>query len=63
MTIRLPQTKETDSQHEEARIETLTYESQWRQYRVRLETQVDDKQREALLRLIRQARENRGKST
>jgi hypothetical protein len=62
MTIKLPQTKETDDQLEEAGIETLTYESQWRQYRVRLESQVDDKQREVLLRLIRQARENRGKA-
>jgi hypothetical protein len=62
MTIKLPQTKETDDQLEEAGIETLTYESQWRQYRVRLESQVDDKQREVLLGLIRQARENRGKA-
>lgn len=62
MTIKLPQTKKTDDQLEEAGIETLTYESQWRQYRVRLESQVDDKQREVLLRLIRQARENRGKA-
>lgn len=62
MTIKLPQTKETDGQLEEAGIEALTYESQWRQYRVRLESQVDEKQREVLLQLIRQARENRGKA-
>lgn len=62
MTIRVPQTKETDEQLAEAGVETLTYESQWRQYRLRLESQVDDKQRELLLRLIRQARENFGKA-
>lgn len=61
MTIRLPQTNETDAQLEEAGIETLSYETQWRQYRVRLETESDDKQRELLLKLIQQAREARGK--
>jgi len=62
MTIKLPQTKETDDQLEEAGVETLTYESRFREYRIRLESQVDQKQREALLRLIRQARESRGKA-
>lgn len=62
MTIKLPQTKETDGQLEEAGVETLTYESRWRQYRIRLEAQVDEKQRDVLLRLIQQARESRGKA-
>ena len=62
MTIRLPQTKETDDQLEDAALDTLTYETQWRQYRLRLESQLDAKQHELLLRLIRQARESRGKS-
>jgi len=62
MTIRLPQTKEVDDQLDEAGLDTLTYESQWRQYRLRLESSVDDKQRETLLKLIRQARESFGKA-
>jgi hypothetical protein len=61
MTTRLPQTKEVDEQLEEVGLETLTYESQWRQYRLRLASNVDDKQRETLLKLIRQAREALGK--
>jgi len=62
MTLRLPQTKEIDDQLDEAGVERLTYESQWRQYRLRLESAVDDKQREALLKLVRQARESFGKA-
>jgi hypothetical protein len=41
ITIKLPQTKETDDQLEEAGVETLTYESRFREYRIRLESQVD----------------------
>lgn len=62
MTIRLPQTKDTDDMLAEVGLETLTYETQWRQYRLRLESKVDDKQRDVLLRLIQQARDNRGKA-
>ena len=61
MTLRVPQAKEMDDQLEEAGIETLTYESQYRQYRLRIESQVNDKQKELLLRMIRQARERGGK--
>jgi hypothetical protein len=61
MTIKIAQEKETDDQLEEAGIETLPYETQYRQYRVRIESQVNDKQKELLLRMMRQARESRGK--
>lgn len=61
MTIKLPQSNEVDEQLEEAAIETLTYESQWKQYRLRLDSTVDDKQRDVLLRLVRQARDGFGK--
>ena len=60
MTVKLPQTKETDDQLEEAGVETLSYESRFRQYRIRLETQVGEKQRDLLRRLIQQARDIHG---
>ena len=63
MTVRLPKTVETDELLEEAGLETLTYETQWRQYRLRLESGVEDKQKEAILSLVKQASENFGKSS
>jgi len=62
MTIKIPQTKETDAQLAEAGIETLSYESQWRQYRLRIESTPDEKQRAVLLGLIKQARGGYGKA-
>jgi hypothetical protein len=38
MTIRIAQMKETDDQLEEAGLEILTYETQYRQYRLRIES-------------------------
>jgi hypothetical protein len=61
MTIKLPRTKEIDEQFEEAGIETLAYDSQWRQYRVRIDSGVESRQREVLLALARQSRESFGK--
>jgi hypothetical protein len=61
MTLKLPQSSEVDAQLKEAGLDTLTYESQWRQYRLRIESSVDDKQRVTLKNLIRQAREGFGK--
>ena len=61
MTIKLPKTVETDELLEEAGLETLTYETQWRQYRLRLESGLEDKQKEAILSLVKQASENFGR--
>ena len=63
MSIKLPQSKEMDEQLEEAGIDTLSYETQWRQYRLRLNSNVHDKQKELLLDLVRQARESFGRPT
>ena len=46
---------------EEARIEMMTYDSQFKQYRVRVGSDVDEKQREVLLRLVGQAAKGFGK--
>ena len=61
MTIKLPKTQEIDEQLEEAGIETLAYDSQWRQYRVRIDSDLEGKQREILLILAHQSRDNFGK--
>ncbi len=62
MKIKLPKTGETDEILEESGLETLTYETQWRQYRLRLDSTLDDKQREVILGLVKQATESFGKS-
>lgn len=61
MTIKLPKSKEVDEQLEESGIETLAYDTQWRQYRVRIDSAIEGKQRELLLALARQSRESFGK--
>lgn len=62
MTIKLPKSADTDALLTDAALDTLTYESQWRQYRIRLGASIDEKQRDVLLKLIRQARESFGKA-
>jgi hypothetical protein len=61
MTLKLPKTEETDNTLEEVGLVTLTYETQWRQYRLRIDSDINDKKREVLIRLIRQARERFGR--
>lgn len=61
MTVKLPQSKEIDEKLDEAGFDRLAYEAQWRQYRVRITTELDDKQRTVLLSLMKQAREGFGK--
>lgn len=61
MTVKLPQSKEIDEKLDEAGFDRLAYEAQWRQYRVRITTDLDDKQRTVLLSLMKQAREGFGK--
>jgi hypothetical protein len=55
MGLKLPLEKETDEQIAKAGFDTLTYDSQFKEYRIKLDVTVDDKQRELLLSLIRQA--------
>jgi hypothetical protein len=61
MDIKLPKTKEFDQQLEEAGIETLDYETKWRRYRVRIDSNLESKQREVLLMLAKRPREGFGK--
>lgn len=63
MTFKLPRSDETDEMLEEAGIETLTYVARWGQYRVRLDSKLDTKQRDVLLSMVRQSREGFGKAS
>ena len=63
MSLKLPKSKEIDDQLEEVGIDTLTYDSQWRYYRVRIDAPPVGKQRDAILALTRQARDGFGKGS
>lgn len=61
MTLKLSQSKEHDEALEEAGIERLAYDTQWRQYRLRIESVLEPRQRETLTGLVRNARDSFGK--
>jgi hypothetical protein len=58
MKFKLPKTQEYDDLIEEAGFETLQYEGVWKQYRIRIEPEISDKQSEAIIELSRSARGN-----
>jgi hypothetical protein len=62
VTIKLPKSNEVDEQLEEVGLETLAYDSQWRQYRLRIDSPIEDKQRDVLLALAKHSRESFGKA-
>lgn len=62
MTLKLPKTTEIDEQLTEGVFETLAYDSQWRQYRLRMEAVPEGRQREILTALVKQSREGFGRS-
>lgn len=57
MKFKLPKTKEYDDLIEEAVFETLPYEGVWKRYRIRIESDITDKQSESILELSRCARD------
>lgn len=61
MAIKLSRTEATDNLLEEAGLVTLAYKSLGRQYRLRIDAEPPQKQREVLLGLVRRARENFGR--
>lgn len=62
MSLKLPQETETDELLEGAGFETLNYDSQWRQYRVRIGANPDDSQSEVLRQLVQRAKDTFRKS-
>jgi hypothetical protein len=63
MSLKLPpQGEEVKTGLEEAGVGILPYDTQWSNYRVRLDPPITDKQRDVLLKLIREARDGFGKA-
>jgi len=63
MTFRLPKTDENDQLIEDAGLDSLEYITRWRQYRIRIESKVNETQKSAILELTRRANESFGKSS
>ena len=57
MTFNLPKTNERDVLLESNEIETLAYDTQYGDYRVRIDSTLDDRQRAIILGMAREARE------
>lgn len=57
VTVRLPKSEEIDERLDEAEIETMAYEVQWRQYRLRLTSSVEGIQRDVIKSLVSNARD------
>lgn len=62
MTIKLPQSPEVDRELDDAGLVRLAYGSRWGQYRIRIDTELNDKQKATLLPIIRAARSNFGRA-
>jgi len=60
--IKLLQSQETDAALSDVGLERLAYDSQWRQYRVRIDEDPDAKQSDVLVAMFQKAREGFGKS-
>jgi len=55
MSFRIFQSQEIDALIDESGFEKLSYDSQFKQYRIRVESSNDEKQKESLLSLVRVA--------
>ncbi|WP_454732384.1 MULTISPECIES: hypothetical protein [Cupriavidus] len=63
MSFKLPKQQDIDEQLEEASIEMLAYDTQFRQYRLRVNPICDEKQWQTLAELAKLAREGYGKAS
>ncbi len=61
ITLKLPRTDDTDKILEEAGLETLSYLTPWGQYRLHIDSDPNQEQRDVLVGLFTQARENFGR--
>ena len=61
MMFKLPQTQETDKELADAGVDTLNYDSQWRQYWLRIGFELDDNEKQMIRKLAEQAHEAYGK--
>ena len=61
MNIKLQKAKEYDEQFEEAGMKMVAYDTQYRQYRIHIDSDLEGLQRALMLELIRKSRESFGK--
>jgi len=62
ISIKLPQSQETDAAFNEVGIERLAYDAQFRYYRVRIDEDPDAKQSEVLVGMFQKARDGFGRA-
>jgi len=60
--IKLGRNPEVDNLIESAGLETLPYEDRWRQYRIRIDDETTDAQRQTIVQVATQARDQYGRS-
>jgi hypothetical protein len=63
MTFKLSQTQEVDEELAEAEVDTMSYDSTWKQYRLRIFSQPEDAEIQVVRRLAKQAHECYGRSS
>jgi hypothetical protein len=63
VSFRLPHEQDIDSLIDEAAIEKLTYDLQFKLYRIRLNAAPDDKQLQTLIAMAKRSRAGFGKPT
>ena len=62
MTFKLSQTQELDEELDEAEVDTMPYDTTWKQYRLRISAEPEDKEIEVVRKFAKRAREGYGKS-
>ncbi len=61
MTFKLSQTQEIDEEVGEAEVDTMPYDTGWKQYRVRISSQPEENEKEIVRKLAKRAHEGYGK--
>ena len=61
MNFKIQQSQEVDDLVDESGFDKLAYDSQFRQYRIRLDTQIDEMQKDAIRHLVKMAYEAYGR--
>lgn len=62
MTFRLPQTQEIDEELAETEVDTMPYDTGWKQYRLRISTKLAESEAEVVKNLAKKAHERYGES-
>ncbi|MCA9220800.1 MAG: hypothetical protein KDA71_10760 [Planctomycetales bacterium] len=61
MTFKIPQTQEVDEELSEAEIDTMPYDTTWKQYRLRIDDAIEESERNVIHSLAKRAHSGYGK--